>query len=202
MKPQTGEPVWNLVVAKRGMNTGIVANGKYAIVSHGDENLEGNEMGMLAAFDATGKGKLGMDSIKWMVKGFMGGFSSPVIDGDRLYQADNSANLFAFDVQTGNQLWKQNLGTVQKASAVFADGKIYVGTESGKFYHPPAAGRPVRDPEPGGTAPERSGPGVAEDSRAGGGGRCRRARPRLLRVERYALRHRPEADHRRSRGSR
>ena len=96
MKPQTGEPVWNFVMAKRGLNTGIVANGKYAIVSHSEENLEGSEMGMLAAIDATGKGKLAMDSVKWMVKGFMSGFSSPVIDGDRLYQIDNSANLFAF----------------------------------------------------------------------------------------------------------
>jgi outer membrane protein assembly factor BamB len=134
IKPQTGEPVWNLVLAKRGMNTGMVANGKYAIVSHGDENLEGNEMGLLAAFDATGKGKLGADSIKWMVKGFMGGFSSPVIVGDRLYQADNSASLHAFDVETGRQLWKHSLGTVQKASTVYADGKIYIGTESGKFF--------------------------------------------------------------------
>jgi outer membrane protein assembly factor BamB len=134
IKPQTGEPVWNLVVAKRGMNTGLVVNGKYAVLSHGDENLEGNEMGMIAAFDASGKGKLGMDSIKWMVKGFLGGYSSPVMDGDRLYQVDNGANLFAFDVQTGKELWKQNLGVIQKASSVFADGKIYVGTESGKFF--------------------------------------------------------------------
>jgi outer membrane protein assembly factor BamB len=134
MKPQTGEPVWNLVVAKRGMNTGLVASGKYAILSHGDENLEGNEMGMIAAFDATRKGKLGMDSIKWMVKGFLGGYSSPVIDGDRLYQVDNGANLYAFDIETGHQLWKQNLGVIQKASSVFADGKIYVGSESGKFF--------------------------------------------------------------------
>src|SRR5436190_8494380 len=134
MKPQTGEPVWNLVLAKRGMNTGMVAHGKYAIVSHGDENLEGNEMGLLAAFDATGKGKLGANSIKWMVKGFLGGYSSPVMDGDRLYQVDNGGNLFAFDVQTGKELWKQNLGVIQKASSVLADGKIYVGTESGKFY--------------------------------------------------------------------
>ena len=36
------------------MNTGLVANGKYAILSHGDENLEGNEMGMIAAFDPQG----------------------------------------------------------------------------------------------------------------------------------------------------
>jgi outer membrane protein assembly factor BamB len=134
MKPQTGEPVFNLTVAKRGLNTGLVVNGKYAIMSHGDENLEGNEMGMIAAFDASRKGKLGMDSVKWMVKGFLGGYSSPVMDGDHVYQVDNGGNLFAFDVQTGKELWKQNLGVIQKASSVFADGKIYVGTESGKFF--------------------------------------------------------------------
>src|SRR6516162_2661763 len=68
MKPQTGEPVWNLVIAKRGLNTGVVLNGTTAIVSHSEENLDSNEMGMLVAFDASRKGKLGMDSVKWMVK--------------------------------------------------------------------------------------------------------------------------------------
>jgi outer membrane protein assembly factor BamB len=134
MKPETGEPVWSLVIAKRGLNTGIVMHGNYAIVSHSEENLDSNEMGMIASFDATGKGKLGKESIKWADKGFLGGFSSPVLDGDRIYQADNSSNLFAFDVETGRQLWKQNLGTIQKASVVFGDSKIYIGSESGKFY--------------------------------------------------------------------
>ena len=134
MKPQTGEPVFSLVIAKRGLNTGIVVNGKYAIASHGDENLDSNELGMIFAFDATRKGKLGKDAIKWAVPGFVGGFSSAVIDGDRIYQADNSGNLFAFDVETGHQLWKHTLGTVQKASTVFGDGKIYIGSESGKFF--------------------------------------------------------------------
>lgn len=134
MKPQTGEPVWKLVVAKRGMNTGILARGDTAFLSHGDENLDINEMGMIAAFDPTGKGELGKQHIKWAVKGFLAGYSSAVIDGDRLYQVDNSSALHAFDVQTGRQLWKQSLGTVQKASVVLADGKIYVGTETGKFY--------------------------------------------------------------------
>src|SRR5579862_8135206 len=64
MKPQTGEPVWNLVVAKRGLNTAILVSGNLAILSHGDENLDSNEMGLIAAFDPTGKGKLGKSSIK------------------------------------------------------------------------------------------------------------------------------------------
>jgi outer membrane protein assembly factor BamB len=134
MKPQTGEPVWNLVIAKRGLNTGLLLNGKYAIVSHSEENLDSNEMGLLVAFDASRKGKLGKDSIKWAVRGFMGGFSSPVLDGDRIYQADNGGNLYAFDVETGRQLWKQNIGTIQKASVVLGDGKIYIGSEAGRFY--------------------------------------------------------------------
>jgi outer membrane protein assembly factor BamB len=133
-KAQTGEPVWRLVVAKRGLNTGILVNGNLAILSHSEENLSGNEMGLLAAFDATAKGELGPQHIKWSVKEFMAGFSSPVLDGDRLYQVDNGANLVAFDVNTGRELWRQHLGTIQKASAVFADGKIYVGTENGKFF--------------------------------------------------------------------
>jgi outer membrane protein assembly factor BamB len=134
MKPQTGEPVWRLVAAKRGLNTGIVLNGNIAILSHSEENLSGNAMGMLAAFDATKTGELGPGDIKWQKNEFLAGFSSPVIDGDRFYQIDNSANLVAFDVQTGRELWRQSLGTFQKASAVFGDGKIYAGTENGKFY--------------------------------------------------------------------
>jgi outer membrane protein assembly factor BamB len=134
LKPQTGEPVWRLVAAKRGLNTGVVVNGNVAILSHSEENLQGNEMGMIAAFDATGKGELGKQHIKWAVTEILGGYSSPVIDGDRYYQVDNSANLVALDVQTGKQLWKKTLGTLQKASVALGDGKIYVGTESGKFF--------------------------------------------------------------------
>ena len=134
MKPQTGEPVWRFEMAKRGINTGVVLKDNLAIVSHSEENLDTSEMGLLAAIDAGSKGAIPKEQVKWQVKGFQGGFSSPVIDGDRLYQIDNGANLFAFDVRTGKQLWIQNLGTIQKASPVLADGKLYVGTESGKFF--------------------------------------------------------------------
>jgi len=91
-------------------------------------------MGMLAAIDATAKGNIPMSQAKWTDKGFIGEFSSGIVDGDRYLQVDNGANLFAFDVVTGRELWKQNLGTIQKASPTFGDGKIYVGTEAGKFY--------------------------------------------------------------------
>lgn len=134
MKAQTGEPVWNIPITKRGINNCAVISGTTVFASHSEENLDTIEMGLLAAIDGTGKGTLGKDKIKWSVKGVRGGYSSPVIDGDRLYQIDDSANLFAFDIATGKELWKHTLGTLQRASPVLADGKLYVGTENGKFF--------------------------------------------------------------------
>ena len=68
-------------------------------------------------------------------------------DGQRIYIADNGGVLFAFDVKDGRQLWRKNLGTIQKSSPVLADGKLYVGTENGKLYilRPKADGVDVLD---------------------------------------------------------
>ena len=153
VKPQTGEPVWKIEVSKRGLNTGVVVRGTDAIITHSEENLDSNEMGLMAALDASLKGELKMSQLKWKTYGWQGGFSSPVLDGDRLYQVDNGANLGAFDVTTGKQLWLQNLGTIQKASPVLADGKLYVGTENGKFFiiEPTATGAKVLDEDQLGT---------------------------------------------------
>ncbi|MFN2517048.1 MAG: PQQ-binding-like beta-propeller repeat protein, partial [Pyrinomonadaceae bacterium] len=122
--------------------------------THSEENLNSNEMGMMVAVDATARGELKKDQVKWTTLGWQGGFSSPVIDGDRLYQVDNSANIGAFDINTGRRLWLQNLGTIQKASPVLADGKLYLGTETGKFFilEPSATGAKVLDEDQLGTS--------------------------------------------------
>jgi outer membrane protein assembly factor BamB len=154
IKPQTGEPVWKHEISKRGLNTGVVVYGTSAILTHSEENLDSNEMGMIVAVDAGSKGEIKKDQVKWRAYGWQGGFSSPVLDGDRMYQVDNSANLAAFDVNTGKQLWLKNLGTVQKGSPVLADGKLYVGTENGKFFilKPGATGAEILDEDQLGTA--------------------------------------------------
>jgi outer membrane protein assembly factor BamB len=153
IKPQTGEPVWKYEISKRGLNTGVVVHGNTAILTHSEENLDSNEMGLMVAVDANSKGEIKKEQTKWSVYGWQGGFSSPVLDGDRLYQLDNGANLAAFDVNNGKQLWLQNLGTIQKASPVLADGKLYVGTENGKFFilEPSATGVKILDEDQLGT---------------------------------------------------
>jgi outer membrane protein assembly factor BamB len=132
MKPQTGEKVWSFVAAKRAINTGVVVKGTNVIVSHGDENFDTSELGMIAAIDGSQSGDI--KTTKWAVKGDQFGFSSPVIDGSRVYQVENGSRLKAYDLESGRELWRQSLGTVQKAPLVLADGKLYVGTESGKFF--------------------------------------------------------------------
>ena len=94
IKPQTGEKVWSFVAAKRAINTGVVVSGTRVIVSHGDENLDSNELGMIAAIDGSQTGEI--KTTKWAVKGSEFGFSSPLIDGTRVYQIDSGSTLQGF----------------------------------------------------------------------------------------------------------
>jgi outer membrane protein assembly factor BamB len=132
MKPQTGEKVWGTVIAKRAVNTGVVVSGSTVVISHGDENIDVNELGLIGAIDGSQSGDI--KTFKWKQVGDQFGFSSPVIDGPRVYQIENGSRLKAYDLETGKNLWTQTLGTIQKAPLVMADGKLYVGTESGKFF--------------------------------------------------------------------
>ena len=132
IKPQTGEKLWSFVAAKRAINTGVAVKNNLVLVSHGDENLEGNNMGLIAAIDGSQTGDI--KATKWAVQGVEFAFSPPIVDGTRLYQIDGGSTLRVFDVETGKQEWSQALGTAQKAPPVFADGKIFVGNDNGKFF--------------------------------------------------------------------
>jgi len=132
IKPQTGEKVWSFPAAKRAINTGVAVKGTSVLVSHGDENLEGTDLGLIASIDGSQTGDI--KTTKWAVRGTEFGYSSPLVDGNRLYQIDNSSRLKAFDVETGREMWTQPLGAAQKAPPVLADGKIYVGTDGGSFF--------------------------------------------------------------------
>lgn len=134
IKANTGEPVWKYYMSKRGVNTGVAVANNMVFVSHSEENLDTSEMGLLGAVDLMAKGEVKKENLKWVLVGPQMGFSSPVVDGDILYQIDNGSNVFAYEVATGKQLWKKNLGIIQKASPVLADGKMYVGNENGRFY--------------------------------------------------------------------
>ncbi|CAN5492833.1 PQQ-binding-like beta-propeller repeat protein [soil metagenome] len=138
-KAATGEPIWNWKVSQRGLNTAALVVGDDVIVTHSEENVGSSTMGMVAAVPADSKGTLTDKDARWIVRGVQVGFASPVSDGQRLYVVDNGGGLYAFDLKTGDRLWHMPIGTIAKASPVYADGKLYIGTENtgnagGKFY--------------------------------------------------------------------
>src|SRR4029434_483324 len=98
--------------AKRAINTGAAVSGDTVFVSHGDENLEGVELGLVAALDGTQKGDI--KTTKWACRGAEFGFSAPLVDGTRLYQIDNGSTLRAYDTAAGKQVWQLALGSAQK----------------------------------------------------------------------------------------
>src|SRR4029450_6609381 len=97
MKPQTGEKVWSFVAAKRAINTGVIVKGTRVVVSHGDENLDTNELGMIGVIDGSQTGDI--KATKWAMKGDQFGFSSPVINGTRVSQIENRARLTGHALQ-------------------------------------------------------------------------------------------------------
>ena len=153
LQVQTGKTAWSLEVSKRAILNSVLFRDNLVYLSHGEENIDTTEMGMIAAMDATGSGVLTGASLKWVTRGFMPSYASPVMDRDRLYTMDNTAVVGAFDLKTGRQMWTKRLGNLSKASPLLADGKIYVGTESGKFFilRPTATGAETLDEDQIGT---------------------------------------------------
>jgi outer membrane protein assembly factor BamB len=154
IKVNTGEPIWRIDVSKRAILNSVLYRDGVAYITHGEENIGTTEMGMVAAIDARRRGDLKEDAYKWKTLGFLPTFASPVMDDERLYTVDNGAIVAGFDLKTGKQMWHRSLGTLQKGSPVLADGKLYVGTENGKFYilRPSATGVEVMDEDLLGTA--------------------------------------------------
>jgi outer membrane protein assembly factor BamB len=165
----TGQPVWSLEVSKRAILNSALFRNDTVYITHGEENIGTTVMGMIAAVDAAGTGTLTESAIKWVTRGFLPTFASPVMDNERLYTVDNGAILGAFDLKTGEEVWTRALGTLQKGSPVLADGKLYVGTENGRFYilRPSATGVEVLDEDQLGT-PDQPEPILASPAVADG----------------------------------
>jgi hypothetical protein len=90
-KAANGEPIWSWRVSQRGLNTAALVVGDDVIVTHSEENVGRNEMGMVAAVPANSKGTLTDKDARWIVRGVQVGYASPVSDGERLYASTTAA---------------------------------------------------------------------------------------------------------------
>ncbi len=133
LQPRTGEPIWHYPFSRRGINVSPLVVGNTVFASQSEENTVGNTMGSLVALDGTMKGDLTGKAL-WQNYEVMSGKSSPIMVEDKLLTIDDRAKLFFFDPKTGEQLARKALGTAMRSTPLYADGKIYCCTNSGRWY--------------------------------------------------------------------
>jgi hypothetical protein len=106
-------------------------------MGHSEENIGDTTMGAVVALDGTLTGDLATNGGElWRISEVMVGKSSPVLINGKLYVAEDGGGLNIIDVATGELILDRpkKLGTVMRASLLYADGKIYANEANGRLW--------------------------------------------------------------------
>jgi outer membrane protein assembly factor BamB len=91
-------------------------------------------VGAMNCVSVTYVGDSASPAIAWQNKGVGATMSTPSIANGMLVVSDLAGFIYALDPATGKLLWKHDTQSSVWASALIADGKIYVGDESREFF--------------------------------------------------------------------
>ncbi len=131
---RTGDPIWNVPLAKAGINaTAVVYHNDTVIALYGTPYEPGQMVAMRIPNVAPKPGDKQAVSVEraavelWSNPEISSSASSPILVGDRIYTVKEKGDLVAVDVKTGKIAWHVTLGIEQRNSCpLYADGKIYV----------------------------------------------------------------------------
>jgi len=134
LQPRTGKPIWHYPLSRAGINVSpLVTPDGRVYAGHSEENRIGTTMGAVVALDGTKSGDL-TDTEIWRQFEVMAGKSSPILVDGRLYVVDDRAKLYVYDADTGQLIMKKALGTMMRGTPLYADGKLYLCTNTGRWY--------------------------------------------------------------------
>lgn len=136
-QPRTGKPLWNYDLSMRGIYATPLVVGDTVFATHSEENVPpyANLMGAVVALKVSGTGDDTKVEELWKQMEVVVGYSEPVhIDG-RLYVVDDRCKMWIFDAESGDAIVEQEsiVGSRQRAALLYADGKIYVLSENGRW---------------------------------------------------------------------
>lgn len=103
-------------------------------VGVGQDPRHGQGRGALACIDATGTGDLTPKGAVWINTAIDRSLTTVTIKDGILYTADFSGRVFALDADTGRELWRQETNGPIWSTPLVADGKVYVGTDTGDLW--------------------------------------------------------------------
>ena len=141
---RTGAPLWRFQLSKNGVNASSAVDGNLLFAIHNDENIDSSDSGRMIAIklpdaippkqedptktDAT---PLPPTSEAW--RSPIGAWSSsPVVVDGKVYQVTSTGNVYAFESQSGKELWHLKLSEDNlHSSPAYADGRLYVPFKGG-----------------------------------------------------------------------
>jgi len=135
LQPRTGKFVWEYQLSRRGLNVSPTVDGDVVYTGHSEENINGRKIGAVVAVGAAGMGNVTQSGEIWKELEIADGKSSILKVNDLLYCPDDGGKLFILNAKDGTQVGRKvSLGTINFASPVYADGKIYYVEKNGRWY--------------------------------------------------------------------
>jgi outer membrane protein assembly factor BamB len=130
---RTGDPIWQIPLAKAGINATVLVHNEDKIVAiYGTPYEPGQLVALRMPNVEPEPGKPGPVIVErealeiWSDPSISTSTSSPILVGDRIYVTKEKGDLVAVDVNTGKVFWSHQLGIEQRnACPLYADGKIY-----------------------------------------------------------------------------
>ena len=136
-QPRTGKPLWHYDLSLRGIFATPLVVGNRVYASHSEENVApfNNLMGGVVGLEISGQGEQTAVKELWKQMEVVCGYSEPVMIGDRLYVVDDRCKMWIFDATTGEPIVERKafVSSRQRSALLYADGKIYVTSENGRW---------------------------------------------------------------------
>lgn len=128
LDPETGKQLWRVRYDGYSVVPCPVFGQGLVFVSSGYDSPE------LLAIRPDGTGDVTQTHVAWRTKKGAPTTPSPLVIGEELYLVTDDGVATCYAAKTGEQHWQKRLGGSFSASPVYADGKLYLQSESGKAY--------------------------------------------------------------------
>jgi len=103
-------------------------------VAGGGDWFWGKNEAWLKCFEARGAGDITTNALRWSYPLGRHTMCTPAVHEGLVYATDSMRTLHCVDAATGQAVWTHEMKGEIWASALVADGKVFVGTRRGDFW--------------------------------------------------------------------
>lgn len=129
----TGEEVWRVVQGEDStISMPVVWGGTVFFYTGFYTKADESKTAELLAVDPTGFGDVTNTHVLWRMETPILQLLTPLVKDGLLYTVDTRGNMQCIDAQTGSMVWEERVHGKFNASPVYADGKLFFPSTTGK----------------------------------------------------------------------